>query len=537
MPLKFEALPMPLSLRPFGGLFNPFAKGCSVLCNHPAPSAVKDVINQLKTSLAIEGKGPLQATKEKSLEEKLQPHEADNIPEDLFRRYAETDSRPMTPTPTVTSIHTRNSAGSFYRRCITPEWGKHENIQRKKIILDLRRSHSQETLYWKPSSELTQSGIEEGKKPKSAGANEEKKPRRQPSSEQRPKSSLATATLTTGGDQHIDLEPKPPKTCINEHEISDEDARRGKRRKKLKPTQATTTFHLSEDPETQVATLGPDSLNASTRPSLIPNSVSLLPKDKREIEREPILLKGSFLTDEAFQTLKTDLTVDLIENTFGRYLNRALREAIKYMPKTVHKPTEEVDKTTVSSSNKMPRKFSKSATRFDVPMDLSMLKTMTPWTYLSKYVWVSQQRKQLYKRVFLKHLSRCEEPETELALGNEETPLVEYKERTMLWRSLPQALEDVLEFHGTEKNVKNTLTTLDYQSNGSGTLDFRAWCGIVSFAERLALSNPECSDDDSCDELEKADFNSMEQIIDQFEVPENLREIFKIIRITHKLKY
>lgn len=71
-----------------------------------------------------------------------------------------------------------------------------------------------------------------------------------------------------------------------------------------------------------MAALGPDSLNPSTRPSLIPNSLTLLPKDKRESEREPILLKGSFLTDEAFQALKTDLDVDLIENTFGRYVSR-----------------------------------------------------------------------------------------------------------------------------------------------------------------------------------------------------------------------
>ncbi|ALC44740.1 CG13449 [Drosophila busckii] len=544
MPLKFEALPMPLSLRPFGGLFNPFAKGCSLLCNHPAPTAVKEVIHQLKTTLAIEGRSAQQQqhqhqhAKEKPQQESLQPHEADNIPEDLFRRYAETDSRPMTPTPTVTSIHTRTSAGSFYRRCITPEWGKHENIQRKKIILDLRRTHSQETLYWKPSSDLTQSGIDEDKKPKSAGANEDKKPRRQQSNDQRPKSSLGTATLGPSCDQHDELEAKQPKTCINEHEMSDDDVRRGKKRKKLKLPQATTTFHLSEDPETQVATLGPDSLNASTRPSLIPNSISLLPKDKREAE--PILLKGSFLTDEAFQALKTDLNVDVIENTFGRYLNRALREAIKYMPKVSQTPAveAETDKTMESSSysSKMPRKFSKSATRFDVPMDLTNLKTMRPWDYLSKHVFVSQQRKQLYKRVFLKYLNRIEEPEPENELGNDEVPLTEYKERTMAWTSLPHALEDVLEFHGTEENVKRTLSYLDYSVQSAGDLDFRTWCGIVSFAERLVLSDPECSDDDTCDELEKADFSSMEQIIAEFEVPEKLREIFKIIRITHKLR-
>lgn len=79
-----------------------------------------------------------------------------------------------------------------------------------------------------------------------------------------------------------------------------------------------------------MAALGPDSLNASTRPSLIPNAVGLLPKDKRETEREPILLKGSFLTEEAFQALKTDLTEDHIENTFGKYVSTlALAYSIK----------------------------------------------------------------------------------------------------------------------------------------------------------------------------------------------------------------
>ncbi|XP_034140315.1 uncharacterized protein LOC117591245 isoform X2 [Drosophila guanche] len=543
---KFEAFPMPLSLRPFGGLFNPFPKGCSVLCNHPAPSGVKDVINQFKTALAIEGKNHqsrIDKPRKVSNEKKIEPHETDNIPEDLFRRYAVTDSRPMTPTTTMTSTHTRTSAGSFYRRCITPEWGKHENIKRKKIILDLRRSHSQETLYWKPSSELTQSGLEEDKKPRSAGANANgngnMKPRRQQSNEQRTKSSFATANVAPGGDPMGRLDGEI-RTCINEHELSDDDVRRGKKRKKLKPSQATTTFHLNEDPETQVAALGPDSLNPSTRPSLIPNSVNLLMKDKRESEQGPIILKGSFLTDEAFQTLKTDLDVDLIENTFGRYLNRALREAIKYMPpkhKMVQKATD--DNHSTESTSKMPRKFSKSATRFDVPMDLSKISAMTPWDYLSKYVWVSQQRKQLYKRVFLKYLRRCEEPEINRnVMGIDKLALTEYryKERTLLWQSLPKALEDVLEFHGTEQNVCNTLNMLGYDQKENVDLDFRAWCGIVSFAERLALAD-ESGSDDSCDELEKADFTSMEQIVNLFNVPEKLVQIFRVIRKSHNNKY
>lgn len=75
-----------------------------------------------------------------------------------MRRFAETDSRPISPSPTITSIRTKTSAGSYLnpRRCITPELGKAEQNNRKKIILDLRRSHSQETLYWKAPSEASQ---------------------------------------------------------------------------------------------------------------------------------------------------------------------------------------------------------------------------------------------------------------------------------------------------------------------------------------------------------------------------------------------
>ncbi|TMW50685.1 hypothetical protein DOY81_004253 [Sarcophaga bullata] len=318
---------MALSLRPFGGLFNPYAKGCSVLCNHPAPAEVKEIINQCKHSLSIEGKN-IQRIHSLVAEEKPSERDeaSDNIPEDLFRRYTDTDSRPLTPTPTTTSIHTRTSTGSFLnnRRCITPELGKNDIIKRKKIILDLRRSHSQETLYWKPSSDLSSGPggfTDSDLKARSAGALEDKKARKQKSEDllQRPKSSMATTTIPEESEG-LEESKNVIHTCINEQDFPDEDIRRGKRRKKIKAVATTaTTFHLSQDPETQVAALGPDSLNPSTRPSLIPNATSLLPsKEKRKSEL--VLLKGSFLTDEAFQALKTKLDIDLIENTFERYV-------------------------------------------------------------------------------------------------------------------------------------------------------------------------------------------------------------------------
>lgn len=187
----------------------------------------------------MEGKN-IQHLQHAALKEKSpSPHEPpDNIPEDLFRRYTDTDSRPLTPTPTVTSIHTRTSAGSFLnnRRCITPELGNND-MKRKKIILDLRRSHSQETLYWKPCSDLSSGGgfADSELKARSAGAIEEKKSKKQKSEEQqRPKSSLATATIQEETGEVGEDSKKATHTCINEQDFGEEDIRRGKRRKKIK---------------------------------------------------------------------------------------------------------------------------------------------------------------------------------------------------------------------------------------------------------------------------------------------------------------
>lgn len=165
-------------------------------------------------------------------------HDTDNIPEDLCRRYTDTDSRPLTPTPTVTSVHTRNSTCSFLnnRRCITPELGKNEIIKKKKIILDLRRTHSQETLYWKPSSDMSQSNTDTGGfKPKSAGANEVRKNKHLRSDELRPNTSLGNVPVGDGMKDRERMDIKKVQTCINEKHIDDEDIRRGKKRKKLKP--------------------------------------------------------------------------------------------------------------------------------------------------------------------------------------------------------------------------------------------------------------------------------------------------------------
>ena len=72
----------------------------------------------------------------------------DAVPEELFRRYTDTDSRPLTPAPTLASVMTKGSG----RRCVTPDpiptHCMNPTRERTLLVLDLRRSHSQDTLSW-----------------------------------------------------------------------------------------------------------------------------------------------------------------------------------------------------------------------------------------------------------------------------------------------------------------------------------------------------------------------------------------------------
>ncbi|CAG4971096.1 unnamed protein product [Colias eurytheme] len=150
--LRCEVTPAPFMLRPYAGLYNPFSQACSVLCNHPADTTTKEFVKRAKDAWVLEGKSHYfqedlskfqdQIDKEKN----RTPH--DIVTEDMFRRYTETDSRPLTPAPTLASGKSRGS-----RRCLTPDQPR----QKTTIVLDLRRSHSQETLYYHgyTTSEMT----------------------------------------------------------------------------------------------------------------------------------------------------------------------------------------------------------------------------------------------------------------------------------------------------------------------------------------------------------------------------------------------
>lgn len=124
--------------------------------------------------------------------------------------------------------------------------------------------------------------------------------------------------------------------CANDQEeVEDEEdvpRRRGKRKKKASKLQTTSTFQVSQEPETQIATLGPDSPNQSNRPSLIPNDtniprLSLVTTNQGTGQTEPCR-QSSFISEEALKYLRRGLNINVVENSFDRYVSFELRKFI-----------------------------------------------------------------------------------------------------------------------------------------------------------------------------------------------------------------
>ncbi|XP_053670275.1 uncharacterized protein LOC128720621 [Anopheles nili] len=612
---------VPLALRPFGGLYNPYSKGCSVLCNHPAAQEVKNVVRLAKDAWITEAKvaalhhgaatagamaGTLGDRKGGTAlvdaDGKALPGDAelpDHVPEEFFRRYTDTDSRPLTPTPTVASGRTRASVGGSHltRRCVTPEPQTANGQERKQLILDLRRSHSQETLYWNASSELSPSQLHDGGgggwahghggtgggtgvRGGSAGGGGAGGSGGGSAAQ----SAVAddTGRAAVGGEDgklrgESDTEPgsgrapPQPMTCINAMDDGEEDPprRRGKRRKKSKQLTQTISFVPNQDPETQIAKMDPDSPNYSARPSLVPTGKSLLglaqdltppagfgtggPQDGQGQPAE----EDCFLDDESLGLLRRGLNIDIVEMIFERYKGRAIREAFRTATmdrlnfqteavRTLQRSVQQQSDVDYEKWIDLPRKYSRSSARFEIPIDTRKLTRMTPIEYLHDHVVLSGDRKQLYHRIFVRNLPR-EEPKSSGVLESvdsdslpetETGPIEHDSTRNLLadvtryipMTSFDRALHEALGFHGTPERIAaiRELLELNYDPFHELQIDFRTWCGIVAFAERFI--NTLDREQDPCDELEMVDFESLERRVRWAQPSESLCEVLQIIK-------
>lgn len=183
----------------------------------------------------------------------------------------------------------------------------------------------------------------------------------------------------------------------------------------------------------------------------------------------------------------------------------------------------------------MPRKYTRSSVRFSLPVNSNDLAILTTFQYLSKHVWISDQRKQLYRFVFNKYKNSANllENDTNTDDGddidddyittnnnnnNKKKNQIEQNDASreltsaavsgwcecrMNLSDLDSALIDVIGYKckNSERfsDTQHIRQVLDLDYVEQNFLTFRNWCGITAFTERYLNIVP--SEIDQCDEV------------------------------------
>lgn len=106
--------------------------------------------------------------------------------------------------------------------------------------------------------------------------------------------------------------------------------------------------------------------------------------------------------------------------------------------------------------------LSQQSSRFELPMDMKNLETMTPEEYIRKHCIITSRRQNLYSKIFLKN--------------KDKTHCIPYKE-------LDRSLKDVLVHTITSEQVQSVLDTFGITENTK--VDFKYFAGMAAFAERI----------------------------------------------------
>ncbi|KAJ8731182.1 hypothetical protein PYW07_004346 [Mythimna separata] len=603
--LRCDVSPAPFMLRPYAGLFNPFSHACSVLCNHPADIEARDVVKRAKDNW-VEGKGHyFQEDLSKyhdgggDKDKNRTPH--DIFTEDMFRRYAETDSRPLTPAPTLASGKSRGS-----RRCLTPD----QPHQRTTIVLDLRRSHSQETIYYhgyatsdvtggqntsptNDRSTLLSLNLSEGAHNRLLKGQSEQLPPlaspvvlskrtipvKEPQSVRNAKKNQLKALnlgkpakAKNNNNNNNNNKPEPPASQRSKAEKeaandandagsngedggSGEGRRRGKRRKKGgrggsdRLTSAGLAAQAQQDPETQIAGIGTDSQNPSSRGSIAPameDDVIVLPVIKPLVVPKKT---DSFLDDDMLKYLHREVDEDAIETEFDTKRRYVLEEAMRTRPERAHgqemqKLLREIKVPAVSLGDwlHIPRVFSRQNAQFALPIDTYALEDLTPMNYAARFVIVKKSKQLLYLTVlrkFRQHgyrmpIKNIEEGLIMMMGGSLSTTQAESFKAIMDWPSyeeqenIPDEIKLTLIDNGYKKPPISTANGENGESD-EDTIKFRTWCGLCAVCERMYGRFPP-RDKDPPDGIELSDFSMIESKIVTLKIDSGLRAILNIIR-------
>ncbi|KAG7209056.1 hypothetical protein KM043_015213 [Ampulex compressa] len=525
--LSGSTIPAPFALRPFSGLFNPYPYGCSVLCNHPADCEAKDVVRRAKDTWATEGKALLLPEEMEMIRASLvaggggRPDvggnaaavEATNadatpVPEELFRKYTETDSRPLTPAPTLASgIALTNRAVQLE---LPPTCNPRE---RTTLVLDLRtNSHTQEseTFTWHA---LT---LEPPPTPRKTEVSAYKPlPRQQPHS---PAPSPVPPRAPPSPIEEL-CELNSPTNAEGDVESGSDELvivrRRGKRLRKRKCRrgstygQQTEVRDLLEPTETQVSQIGDGSRRTSVHVSPAdPGDSTDTPKKVSLLTPGPTM-PSSFISPEILKHLCRELDRDKVEAEFSTKRKIAYEEALR-VKNEGHLGVRSSRQTVASSpmGKNAPMVFSRQAARFEI-LNSQSLRGLTPLDYLGKHAFVTSGRKVIFGRAFHRF--------------NEETL---HGARYISPNDIPEALREAI---GKSLSKEQEAHLKSLIGDMGQPLEFRAWCGLCAVVERLFCPLPQ-KEVDPPTWLERADFETLERRLRSNDVDPKLCSLLMEIR-------
>ncbi|KAL2723869.1 uncharacterized protein V1478_008382 [Vespula squamosa] len=518
--LSGQTNPAPFALRPYAGLFNPYSYGCSVLCNHPVDNEAKEVVRRAKDTWASEGKALLLPEEMEMIRARLLAAgrgdtvtgdsgnvdtketnvDAITVPEELFRKYTETDSRPLTPAPTLVSVQAATISNRPFQN--DPPAIIYNPRERTTLVLDLRaKSQPQldnETFTWHA---LT---LEVLPVPRKSQINTSKplSRRRSSASVTRPApfalpSSLNVETCETIVD-NISEEP----TVVR---------RRGKKLRKRKCRrnsiygQQTEVRDPFEPPETQISQTGNESRRASVHP-LTGDSCTVISSEKALVSLAEQTMYSSFIPIEILKHLCRELNRDKVEAEFSMKRKIAFEEALRVKGET-HFALRGTHQTSAPSMQDVPRVFSRQTARFEI-LDSQSLRGITVLVYLSKHVFVNSGRKLIYGRAFIRF--------------HEETL---QGSRYISPNDVQEALQDAI---GRTLTDEQQARFNSFLGNISEPLNFRTWCGVCAAAERLLCPLPSRQVDPPT-WLERLDFEMLERRLDSINVDSQLALLLREI--------
>ncbi|XP_013170307.1 PREDICTED: uncharacterized protein LOC106119717 isoform X5 [Papilio xuthus] len=332
--------------------------------------------------------------------------------------------------------------------------------------------------------------------------------------------------------------------------VSVEVRRRGKRRRKARGAgsdrlaSAGLAAQAQQDPETQIAGIGTDSHNASSRGSIATAEDVPLPL---VVKPTPTSTTDSFLDDDILKYLHREVDEEAIETEFDTKRRYVLKEALRTRgSRPAGAELQSVARAMPASCSladwlHVPRVFSRTNATFALPIDYTALETLSPMSYAARFVTIKKSKQLLYLTVLRKFrpngymmpIKNIEEGLILMMGGIMNIEQADQYKSIMEWDSyeeennFPDEIKlNLLDEKYKEQFASEAADLEDY----SNTLKYRTWCGLCAICERMYGRYPP-REKDPPDGIELSDFTMIETKLATLKVHSGLMEVLNAIRI------